>query len=80
MEYYDDSLTSRTFEIKAQQFQWNRGLSREKSGDILKNLVKCATPTIVRELSWGKHLVRLSHTVYGTYCKRKYVMITQTIN
>ena len=45
--------------------QWNRGLSREKSGDILKNLVKCAAPTIIRELSWGKHLVRLSHTVYG---------------
>ena len=69
MEYYDEnlnSLTSRTFESKAQQIQWNRGLSREKSGDILKNLVKCAAPTIVRELSWGKHLVRLSHTVYGT--------------
>ena len=43
-----------------------RGLSREKSGDILKNLIKCAAPTIIRELSWVKHLVRLSHTVYGT--------------
>ena len=51
-------MTSRTFEKKAQQIQWNRGLSREKSGDILKNLVKCAAPTIVRDL------VRLSHTVY----------------
>ena len=69
MEYYDknlNSLTSRTLEKKAQQIQWNRGLSREKSSDILKNLVKCAALTIVRKLSWGKHLVRLSHTVYGT--------------
>ena len=66
MEYYDDSLTSRTFEKKAQQIEWNRGLSREKSGDILKNLVKCAAPTIITELSWEKHLVRLSDTVYGT--------------
>ena len=76
MEYYDEnfnSLTSCTFEKKAQQIQSNRGLSREKSGDILKNLVKCAAPTIVKELSnnrkgakLGRHLVHLSHTVYGT--------------
>ena len=32
----------------------------------LKNLVKCAAPTIVSELSWGKHVVRLSNIVYGT--------------
>ena len=29
-----NSLTSRTFENKALQIQWNRGLSREKCGDI----------------------------------------------
>ena len=58
--------TLHTFENKAQQIQWNRGLSLEKSGDILKNLVKCAAPTIIRELSWGKHLVHFFHTVYGT--------------
>ena len=81
MEYYDEnlnSLTSSTFEKKTQQIQWNQGLSWEKSGDIL---VKCAAPTIIRELSWGKHLVRLSHTVYGTitevcrdYANRKLIL------
>ena len=83
---YDEnlnSLTSHTFENKAQQFHWNRGLSRDKSGDILKNLIKCAAPTIVSELSWGKHLVRLSHTVYGTitevccdYANYKLILVT----
>ena len=40
-----NSLTSRKFENKAQQIQWNRGLSREKSGDILlkKSCQMCCT-------------------------------------
>ena len=81
MEYYDEnlnSLTSSTFEKKTQQIQWNQGLSWEISGDILD---KCAALTIVSELSWGKHLVRLSHTVYGTitevcrdYTNRKLIL------
>ena len=81
MEYYDDSLTSRTFETKGPANSMEPSLSREKSGDTLKNLVKCAAPTIIRELSWGKHLVCLSHSVYGTitevcrdYANRKLIL------
>ena len=31
-----------TFETKAPTIQWNRGLIREKYGDMFKNLAKCA--------------------------------------
>ena len=69
MEFCDEELTpltSSTFEKKAPTIQWNRGLIREKYGDVFKNLAKCAALTICQELSCKKHLVCFPHTVYGT--------------
>ena len=69
MEYYDEnlnSLTSRTFEKRPSKFNGTEALVGINLVTYLKNLVKCAALTIVRELSWGKHLVSWSHTVYGT--------------
>ena len=63
MEFYDEELTpltSLTFEKKAPKIQWNRGLIREKYGDVFKNLAKCAALTICQELSCKKTFGMLS--------------------
>ena len=78
MEFCDEELTpltSYTFEKKAPIIKWNRGLIREKYGDMFKNLAKGAALTIFQELSCKKHLVCFTHTVYETITE-----ITQTAN